>query len=323
MPARLFMSYSHKDEALRDELETHLAVLRRQGVLEVWHDRKLLPGDHLDTAINAELERADVVLLLLSSDFLASDYCFGVEMRRAMERHQAGSARVIPVILRPCDWAETELRAYLATPTDGKAVTKWANADEAFLTIAQAIRRAVEELGRSVTEQTGPIVPVPPAVPAPMSPQSFPRTSNLALRKTFTNADRDDFLLESFGFMDRFFQGSLSELQARNPSLTTRHRRIDANSFTAIIYRDGDKKAACTIRIGGPLGGITYANGDASAANGWNESLSVEADDQKMYLRALGMPHLSYGTDVRALSQEGAAEYLWSLLIDPLKARGR
>src|SRR5437762_917707 len=100
--AILFFSYSHKDEGLRDQLEIHLAMLKRQGFIETWHDRRISAGEILDHAVSENLESADIILLLVSPDFLASDYCYDREMMRAMERHEAGLSAVIPVILRPC-----------------------------------------------------------------------------------------------------------------------------------------------------------------------------------------------------------------------------
>jgi hypothetical protein len=91
----VFFSYSHKDEAIRDQLETHLAMLKRQGVISTWDDRRPIAGDNIDNGIALELEQADIILLLVSPDFLASDYCYGVEVARALERHAAGEARVI------------------------------------------------------------------------------------------------------------------------------------------------------------------------------------------------------------------------------------
>jgi hypothetical protein len=114
--ATIFFSYSHKDEALRDELETHLSMLKRQGFITTWQDRRIAAGDILDPMINAHLESADVVLLLVSPDFLASDYCYDKEMSRALERHEAGKCRVIPVILRPSDWHDAPFRKLLAAP---------------------------------------------------------------------------------------------------------------------------------------------------------------------------------------------------------------
>jgi TIR domain len=141
--ATIFFSYSHKDETLRHKLEMHLSMLKRQGFIEAWHDRRITPGDVLDKTIGAHLERADIVLLLVSPDFLASDYCYEYEMARALERHDAGACRVIPVILRPCDWRHAPFGRLLAAPKDGKPITRWPDSDEAFLDVTQAIKSAV------------------------------------------------------------------------------------------------------------------------------------------------------------------------------------
>ena len=96
--ARVFFSYSHKDEALRDQLEVHLTLLKRQGLIEAWHDRRILAGSELDKSIASEMEASNIILLLISPDFIASDYCYATEMTRAMERHESRSARVIPIM---------------------------------------------------------------------------------------------------------------------------------------------------------------------------------------------------------------------------------
>jgi hypothetical protein len=312
--ARVFMSYSHVDEAHRDQLEVHLAMLKRQGLVEVWHDRRIVAGDDLDGSISDELERADIILLLVSPDFLASDYCYGVEMARAQERHGDGTARSISVILRPCDWKHTELARQLVTPREGLPITKWPDRDDAFQSVVESIRAAIESLGRTRTPEQAP------ARAASAAPPQAPRSGNLRLKKEFTQADADAFLLDAFEFIDRFFQGSLAELETRNPQVETRHRKIDANSFVATIYRNGDLAAACTIRLGGLTGnGITLSQGASASPNSFNESLSVEHDDQKLFLRPLGLARPGSRDTERALSHEGAAEYYWSLLLDPLQ----
>src|SRR4029453_9674591 len=100
MPVDLFCSYSHKDEALREELDAHLALLRRRGVLNPWHDRRIAPSDDWKESIDSHLEAADIVLLLISPDFMASDYCYDVEMTRAIARHQSVATRVVPEMRR-------------------------------------------------------------------------------------------------------------------------------------------------------------------------------------------------------------------------------
>jgi TIR domain len=316
MAARVFVSYSHRDEELRDQLEVQLAMLKRQGLVDVWHDRRLHAGDHLDGSIGKELDEADIILLLVSPDFLASDYCYNIEKAGALERHKDGEARLISVILRPCEWQHTELADYLVTPTDGKPITRWADRDEAFLDVTRQIRRAIEELGAG---QRGGVEKAPVAADGQVDTATLPRSSNLRLRKTFTEADADRFLADGFDFIDRFFRGSLDELATRNPDIETRHRNIDAKHFTSAIYRQGKKVGACTIRLGGMFGGITYADGDNAGANTCNESLSVEHDDQKLFFRPMGMPHSGLDRGDGVLSHEGAAEYLWALLIHPLQ----
>jgi len=143
---RVFYSYSHKDEALRDALETHLALMKRQNVIETWHDRKTTAGQEWRDKIDEHLTQADVILLLISADFLASDYCYDLEMKRALERHDSGDARVIPIMVRPCDWKSSPFAKLQALPRDAKPVTLWDNTDKAWLDVANGIRRTVEQI---------------------------------------------------------------------------------------------------------------------------------------------------------------------------------
>jgi hypothetical protein len=146
VPLRLFYSYSHKDEAMRDTLETHLALLRHEGVIASWHDRKIVAGQEWKGQIDRHLDEADIILLLVSADFLASDYCHKIEMERALERHQAREARVIPVIIRAVDWSGARFAMLQALPKDGQPVSRWADPDEAWTDVARGLRRAAEEL---------------------------------------------------------------------------------------------------------------------------------------------------------------------------------
>jgi hypothetical protein len=113
----LFYSYSHEDEALRDELEKHLKLLQRQHIIDTWHDRKIMSGTEWDKVINKNLNTADIILLLISADFLASDYCWDIEIQRAMQRHEKKSAVVIPVLLRPCDTGNADFMKLQGLPT--------------------------------------------------------------------------------------------------------------------------------------------------------------------------------------------------------------
>ena len=142
----VFFSYAHKDEKWRNELENQLSGLKRQGLITGWYDRKLTPGTEWASEIDMHLNTASIILLLVSPNFIASDYCYGIEMKRALERHEAGEACVIPVIVRPTDWKGTPFDKLQTLPTGGKPVTSWRDRDKAFLDIAKGIRKAVEEL---------------------------------------------------------------------------------------------------------------------------------------------------------------------------------
>jgi hypothetical protein len=144
----LFCSYSHRDEALRHALETHLALLRRQGYIASWYDRRISAGEEWKHQIDAHLEAADIILLLVSADFLASDYCYDIEMRRALERHNTGEARVIPVIVRAVDWTGAPFDRLKILPRDAKPVSTWNDPDEAWADVAWEIRQAVGQLRR-------------------------------------------------------------------------------------------------------------------------------------------------------------------------------
>jgi TIR domain len=143
---KVFFAYAHEDEKLRNQLEKQLSLLKWQGLITCWHDRRIGAGIDWVSEVNTHLNTASIILLLVSPDFLASDYCFSIEVKRAMERHEAGEAHVIPIILRPVFWKKTLFGKLQALPRNAKAVTSWQNRDEAFFDIAEGIRKAAEEL---------------------------------------------------------------------------------------------------------------------------------------------------------------------------------
>ncbi|MBK0114063.1 MULTISPECIES: toll/interleukin-1 receptor domain-containing protein [unclassified Delftia] len=328
----LFFSYTHKDEVLRDELETHLTLLRRQGHIDVWHDRRINAGDDVDETISNHLNSADIILLLVSADFISSNYCYSKEMARALERHEAGEARVIPVILRPCDWHTAPFGKLLAAPRDGRAVTAWPDKDEAFTDVAKQVRQALgakAQVASPVPRNLG----VPTAAPAAAMPgflhqfaQSgeLPRSSNLRLKKDFTERDRDEFLRAAFDYVCKFFEGSLTELAHRNDGVEKSFDRIDSRSMAAFAYRNGKRIAQCSIRLDAPgRGGSIQFSYDASPHSGYNEALHVEANDQALFLVSMGMGGFMRANDGREkeLTHEGAAELLWHMFIQSAQGR--
>ena len=167
-PITVFYSYAHADEKLRDELAKHLSLLKNSGYISEWHDRDIEAGQEWEQRIDHHLETADLILLLISADFMASRYCYSIEMQRALARHNAGAARVVPIVLRPVDWQDAPFGKLQALPKNARPVTTWPNQDEAFLDIAQGIRRAVASLrgGSATPSPPPPTASTPTAGPA-------------------------------------------------------------------------------------------------------------------------------------------------------------
>lgn len=190
-PVTLFYSYAHEDELLRGELQDHLAILERRGVIRSWHDRAIVPGHDWSHEIDQHLRQAELVLLLISKDFVASDYIMGVELGLAMERQQRGEATVVPILLRPVDLQPEDaqdmpfvnLLKPQGLPRDLKAVTTWANRDEAWTNVAGGLRATVNGIRARR--------PVPPAVPAgvpEMAPMNVPLSAPQAPSSSFPSS---------------------------------------------------------------------------------------------------------------------------------------
>jgi hypothetical protein len=149
-PLKLFYSYAVEDEEYRKKLEKHLSVLKKQKFLVDWHFRMISGGKEWKDEIDKNLEESNIILLLISSDFLSSDYCYDVEMKKALELHAGKDSRVIPIILRPCDWEGTPFENLEAFPKDALPISNWTNQDEAFLEITKGIKKVCSEMQQSI-----------------------------------------------------------------------------------------------------------------------------------------------------------------------------
>jgi len=146
--ARVFISYSEADEKERDQLLKHLTPLKRQGLIDAWHNHCVLPGEERQQSISEHLEAADIVVLLVSSDFVSSEYLYDVELRRALERHAAGLCKILPVLVRPVDIQGTSLAQLPLLPTESRSIASWENRDEAWVDVVQGIRHVLHGLPR-------------------------------------------------------------------------------------------------------------------------------------------------------------------------------
>jgi tetratricopeptide (TPR) repeat protein len=146
MALEVFISYSHRDKKLRNELEKHLSNLKRQQIIASWYDGDISPGTEWEPQIMEHMRRAQIILLLVSADFMASDFCYSIEMKEAIARHDANQARVIPILLRPTDLKDLPFTKLKMLPTDAKAVTRWPTLDDAFEDVVLGIRAAIDDL---------------------------------------------------------------------------------------------------------------------------------------------------------------------------------
>ena len=169
---RLFISYAHRDEDLRLELDDQLSNLYRQQIISGWHDRRIAPGQEWADQIDNALNEAQIILLLISARFMASDYCYAKEMVRAIERHDAGEAVVIPIILSACDWQDAPFSKLQALPKDAKPIKNWNDRDEAWLDVVRGLRQVIDRLSRpEPTVETSSVRGGPPAVAGPPDKQ--------------------------------------------------------------------------------------------------------------------------------------------------------
>ncbi|MFM9947108.1 MAG: toll/interleukin-1 receptor domain-containing protein [Saprospiraceae bacterium] len=146
-PLQLFIIYAREDQPALLELKAHLRPLEKRGDLTVWYDGEILPGADWHEAIKAQLATADIVLLFISKSFFNSEYIEKEELKKALERHRKGEATVVPVIVRPCLWdAHPEISALQVLPKDGKAVSSWGEADDAWIDVGKGIMRLCKDL---------------------------------------------------------------------------------------------------------------------------------------------------------------------------------
>jgi hypothetical protein len=143
--AKVFVSYAHLDDKFRIELEIQLQILKQKGYLDWWTDQRMVPGDEFEKTILEELNKSHIILLLISSYFLASSFCWSMELAEAIKRHNEGSARVVPIFVRECISEETPIEKFHGIPPKSQPVSNWKNRHKAWTVVAKGIQNAVEE----------------------------------------------------------------------------------------------------------------------------------------------------------------------------------
>jgi hypothetical protein len=308
MAATAFISYAHADEQAVGRLHKHLAMLKREGTLNAWTDHAILPGDRVDGAISAQLERSTIFVALVSPDYLASRYCYEKEFELALALAQAGRMRIVPVIIEPCDWLSAPLKEFLALPKDGQAISGWTNQNNAFLDVVTGLRRilTVPDAGQESNPGYGPAA-VPPRVGTVQQPR---------IKQDFDAIQRADFADKTFAVIQDYFRASCDEL-TRIEDLRARFEVMDPTAFTCTVVNRGRLRggeAHITVRNGkgrsmGFGGDISYVNQRYAEANTSNGSIRVEHDDYNLFLAMdqCGAP----GRDNKKITPEQAAARLW------------
>ncbi len=266
MPVKIFFCYAHEDEQLLNKLKNHLFPLKRTGLIDIWHDRGISAGSDWEQQIKSHLNQAQIILLLISPDFMASDYCYSIEMQRVLERHDLGEARVIPIILRHVYW-QGVIGKLQALPTDARPIKSWPDQDEALYNVTEGIRKVIQE----ITPKSSPLPPILSTQPVSQTP--LPTNLPTKVQKT-----KEQWLEEGNRFFDleRYQEGLAAYEQAL---------RLDPNDAVAFatkgyalyeLKRFEEALAACeqAIRLD-PNYAAAY-NNKGWALNGLNRKREAE-----------------------------------------------
>lgn len=306
---KAFISYSHRDSAALDRLHVHLASLKREGRIAAWYDRDILAGSELDAEIAEQLESCELFLLLVSPDFLASDYCVEREMSRALERHDAQEARVVPIIIEPCDWKSSPLRKLKAVPRDGKPISDWTNPNTAYLDVVQELRRILDQ-------DTQDALPAPTAPEKQPTLEARPAERRYRAKRDFDDIDKAEYREQAFQTIKAYFKSAIEELDSVE-GLRGRFRDYSDTSFGCVIVNRGLGRGTAHLTVhsgrgGRSLGDIYYSfaeDADDGSANGW---FNVEGDEYELFLKGA----VSFMHQERRLTPEAAAEALWSEILE-------
>jgi hypothetical protein len=300
---KAFISYSHRDEAILDRLHVHLAMLRREGLIDEWYDRAILAGADIDTDIARHLDESRVFIAIVSPDFLHSNYCYETEMQQAIERVDSGQMQIVPIIAEPCEWQRSPLGKYKAVPKDGKPISEWTNANNAFLDIVTELRRLVQ-------------ADAPNSAPA-QRPGRTDNKKRYRIKRSFDEIDRADFRDSAFETIRLYFKNAVAEIEGVE-GIRARYRDLGATSFGCTVLNQLKERGVghITLHRGGErhgMGDISYnftENASPNSANGW---LTIQADEFELYLRLNAFSGMK---DDDRISPDDAAKHLWEELLD-------
>ena len=303
---RAFISYSHQDEARKDRLVIHLTQMQRDGLLDAWHDRKILAGGQFSDDIDIELDRFDLFLPLVSPDFLHSRYCYEIEMSRAIERASASDVHIVPIILEPCDWHSSPLSKFKALPKDGKPISDWTNENTALHDVVKSLRQLATPMQP----------PISPSTRLNTSPS--PKRRAYRIKRSFDNVDKEDFKTDSYITIHRYFQDAVEEINSID-DINSRMTQISPFSFTCTIINRSWQRGVAHITVhkstsNTGFGDIYYSNTENASEGTANGMFSISHDEHNMFFSPDMLRH--GGDNHDQLSAHDVAEQLWNNLLE-------
>jgi hypothetical protein len=281
-------------------------MLKRDGLVSEWFDQKILAGGNIDSEISDNLEDCKLFIPLVSPDFLASNYCYEREMTRALERHDAGTMRVAPVIIQACEWKASPLGRLKALPKDGKPVADWTNENNAWLDVVTQLRALVEQMS----------VPLQDRDRDSDSPKAA-RASKYRVKRDFDEVDKQEFRERAFNIIREYFEHAVAEV-GDIENIKSRFSLIGDDGFTCTVVNRGRERGIAYISVYASgrrpsFGDISYSfaeRAERNSANGW---FQIETDEYELSLRRGDM--LRTHEDTR-LSPEQAASELWDEFLE-------
>lgn len=310
---KIFVSYSHKDELFKQELETHLSLLKRQNLISVWNDRRIEPGDNWASKIDENLVSADIVVILISSDFIASDYCYEVEMKKAFDLHKEGRLTLIPFVLRYCDWHSAPFGAIQGLPRDARPVDAFTRRDEAYLQLVSKIRGLAKESTHPAPNVKFDASKVNPD----LDHTSAKRSSNLHIRRKPTDLDKKRYVETAFKIICEFVRASAQELSHRNDDVET-VENVAPDRLEVSVFIRGSCESKMSIWRSSEWGNdsIRYST-SGNSANAWNGEFTLREVDDNLGFNS--MATTIYSSQNKMMTIDECAEEAWDEIMKPLQ----
>jgi len=307
---RIFISYSHKDKQYLDQLIRHLAVMIDDRLIKVWCDKDIQPGHRIDAEIKKQIRTCDIILLLVSPDYLASKNCIAEMSIAINRRHSSKVDNVIPIILRSCDWKNSPLIELKALPEDGVPISTSKNEDEEYVNIVSELRQLCRHPS-STTSQRARRLPetefVPPA----------PQDNKYRVKRDFNEIDRSKFRKKAHRVIKDYFKKECKELN-KIKDVDAEFECFGSTHFGCTIVNSNIKYGTAHITVhrrsgSHSLGDIYYSFDENAQSTGAQSIFRVTSDDYNLYLKELWNV---LGDSKSPITPEDLAHRLWKRFLE-------